>query len=142
MTEKKTWLITGAGRGLGLEIARAALAAGHRVVATGRDPDKGFFRTSLLTCDSTTFAATSVADYAERTKETVAAWKKMDGTQPGDPARLAEAIVQIAGLDAPPQRFAAGVDAVQAFEARADTLIEQANAHRALSSSLAYCDVW
>ncbi len=36
----KTWLITGASRGLGLEIARAALAAGDQVVATGRDPKK------------------------------------------------------------------------------------------------------
>ena len=38
MTEKKVWLITGAGRGLGVDIAKAALAAGHAVVATGRDP--------------------------------------------------------------------------------------------------------
>ena len=37
MTEKKVWLITGAGRGLGVDIAKAALAAGHAVVATGRD---------------------------------------------------------------------------------------------------------
>lgn len=40
MTGRKVWLITGAGRGLGLDIARAALAAGHAVVATGRDAAK------------------------------------------------------------------------------------------------------
>jgi NAD(P)-dependent dehydrogenase (short-subunit alcohol dehydrogenase family) len=40
MADKKVWLITGAGRGLGLDIAKAALAAGHAVVATGRDPAK------------------------------------------------------------------------------------------------------
>src|SRR5437763_16973131 len=40
MNEKDVWLITGAGRGLGLDIAKAALAAGHAVVATGRDPAK------------------------------------------------------------------------------------------------------
>ncbi len=34
------WFITGAGRGLGLDIAKAALAAGHQVVATGRNPEK------------------------------------------------------------------------------------------------------
>ena len=33
----KTWLITGAGRGMGVEFARAALAAGHNVAAAGRD---------------------------------------------------------------------------------------------------------
>src|SRR5689334_17031711 len=35
---KRVWFITGAGRGLGVDIAKAALAAGHPVVATGRDP--------------------------------------------------------------------------------------------------------
>ena len=35
----QTWLITGDGRGMGVEFARAALAAGHNVAATGRNPD-------------------------------------------------------------------------------------------------------
>jgi len=39
MTEKKVWFITGAGRGMGVEIAKAALAAGNAVVATGRNTD-------------------------------------------------------------------------------------------------------
>jgi NAD(P)-dependent dehydrogenase (short-subunit alcohol dehydrogenase family) len=38
-TTPKTWLITGAGRGMGVDFVRAALAAGHHVVATGRNPD-------------------------------------------------------------------------------------------------------
>jgi NAD(P)-dependent dehydrogenase (short-subunit alcohol dehydrogenase family) len=38
-TDKQVWFITGAGRGMGVDIARAALAAGHAVVATGRDTD-------------------------------------------------------------------------------------------------------
>src|SRR6476646_970494 len=37
MQGKKVWLVTGASRGLGVDIAKAALAAGHEVVATGRD---------------------------------------------------------------------------------------------------------
>ena len=36
MTDKKVWLVTGAGRGMGTDIAKAALAAGHSVVATAR----------------------------------------------------------------------------------------------------------
>ena len=40
MSEKKVWLITGAGRGLGVDIAKAALTAGDAVVATGRDATK------------------------------------------------------------------------------------------------------
>jgi NAD(P)-dependent dehydrogenase (short-subunit alcohol dehydrogenase family) len=38
-TDPKTWLVTGAGRGMGADFARAALAAGHNVVATGRTPE-------------------------------------------------------------------------------------------------------
>ena len=37
---KTVWLVTGAGRGMGTDIAKAALAAGHAVVATGRDPER------------------------------------------------------------------------------------------------------
>jgi len=40
MKESQVWLITGAGSGIGLEIAKAALAAGNKVVATGRDASK------------------------------------------------------------------------------------------------------
>ena len=280
MTRKKVWLITGAGRGLGVDIAKAALAAGHSVVATGRRPEKvaaaigdhedlitteldvtspsdaqaavevaigrfgyidvlvnnagnffaaffeelspeqvrkqietllfgpmnvtrsvlpimrkqrsgllltisstagiaggmfctayaaakfgiegwmesltpeispfgirtmlvepGFFRTDLLTRDSTTYADPAIDDYAERTKETVAAWKSMDGKQSGDPAKLARALVELAGLEIRPARFAAGVDAIQTFEAKAKDLLAQADAHRALSSSLSHDDV-
>ncbi|MGX0890689.1 NAD(P)-dependent dehydrogenase (short-subunit alcohol dehydrogenase family) [Pseudomonas sp. ADAK2 TE3594] len=279
MTEKKVWFITGAGRGLGVDIAKAALAVGHAVVATGRDAGKvlaaigehedlltlkldvtrpddaqdavkaaigkfgridvlvnnagnfyagffeelspeqvrsqietllfgpmnvaraalpvmrkqrsgllltisstagiaggmfctayaaakfglegwieslapeiapfgirtmlvepGFFRTELLTADSTTYALPSINDYAQRTRETVTAWSGMDGKQGGDPAKLADAIVQLAGLDEPPVRFAAGADALQTFEAKANTLLAQADAYRKLSSSLAHDD--
>ena len=34
------WFITGAGRGMGVDIAKAALAVGYEVVATGRSTDK------------------------------------------------------------------------------------------------------
>jgi NAD(P)-dependent dehydrogenase (short-subunit alcohol dehydrogenase family) len=280
MTEKKVWLITGAGRGLGVDIAKAALATGHAVVATGRNPAKvaaalgdhdnllaikldvtrpkdaqeaveaavarfgridilvnnagnffagffeelgpeqvrnqieillfgpmnvtraalpvmrkqrsgllltisstagiagqmfctayaaakfgiegwmesltpeiapfgirtmlvepGFFRTELLTNNSTTYAQPTIDDYAERTKEIVAAWKSMDGKQGGSPAKLANAIVKLVGLQDPPARFAAGADAVQTFEAKANALLAQAQAHRELSTSLAYDDI-
>lgn len=38
MNNQKVWFVTGAGRGMGIDIAKAALAAGHAVVATGRNP--------------------------------------------------------------------------------------------------------
>jgi NAD(P)-dependent dehydrogenase (short-subunit alcohol dehydrogenase family) len=278
-TGQKVWFITGAGRGLGIDIAKAALAAGHAVVATGRNPDKvaravgqnenllavkldvtnpaaataaiaaavdrfgridvlvnnagnfyagffeeitpedfraqiettmfgpinvtraalpvlraqrsgllvtisstagiaggeflsayaaskfgvegwaeslapevapfgirtmivepGFFRTELLTPESTSYAASTIGDYSERTEQTVTAWKGMNGLQGGDPAKLAVALIQLAELDEPPLRFAAGADAVGVFEARAKELQVQADAHRELSSNLAHDD--
>ena len=100
--------------------------------------EPGFFRTELLTRDSTTYAEPSIADYTERTNQIVAAWNSMDGKQSGDPVKLANAIVTLVGLEEPPARFAAGADAVQTFEAKGNTLITQAHAHRELSGSLAY----
>jgi len=279
MTEKKVWFITGAGRGMGVDIAKAALAAGYGVVATGRDPERvsaaigdsddllsvkldvtdtadaqaaveaavdrfgridvlvnnagnfnagffeeiapedfrgqiettlfgpvnvtraalpfmrarrsglvvtisstagisgqqfctayaaskfgvegwmesltpevapfgirtmlvepGFFRTELLTPESTKFAGSSIEDYAERTEQTVAGWKSMNGLQGGDPAKLADALITLASQEEPPLRFAAGADAVAALEHKGRDLLAQAHAHRELSSSLAHKD--
>jgi NAD(P)-dependent dehydrogenase (short-subunit alcohol dehydrogenase family) len=276
VSDKKVWLVTGAGRGLGVDIAKAALAAGHAVVATGRNPEKvtaavgehddllavrldvtdpaegesavaaavdrfgridvlvnnagnfnagffeelspaefraqiettffgpvnvtraalpvmraqrsglvitisstagleggeftsayaaskfavegwmeslapevapfgirtmlvepGFFRTELLTPESTKYAESSIEDYADRTEQTVTAWKRMNGQQVGDPAKLADALVHLAGQEEAPLRFAAGADAVAAFERRANNLLAQGDAYRDLSSSLA-----
>jgi NAD(P)-dependent dehydrogenase (short-subunit alcohol dehydrogenase family) len=279
MTDKRIWLITGAGRGMGTDIARAALDAGHAVVATGRNPDRvaaalgaredllavaldvtdpdsvqtavdaavqrfgridvlvnnagnfyagffeevtpedfraqietnlfgplnvtravlpvmraqraglvvtfsstagitggeftsayaaskfalegwseslspevapfgirtmlvdpGFFRTELLTEDSTRYPEPSIDDYGERTRQTVTAWRGMNGQQGGDPVKLARALVQLTDSDEPPLRWAAGADAVAAFEQKAQQLLAQADAHRDLSSSLAHDD--
>jgi len=277
MTGKKVWFITGAGRGMGTDIAKAALAAGHAVVATGRNPEKvahaigeneallavkldvtdpaaaeaaiqaavdrfgridvlvnnagnfyagffeeitpedfraqiettmfgpmnvtraalpvlraqrsglvitisstagiaggefltayaaskfgiegwaeslapeiapfgirtmlvepGFFRTELLTPESTRYAESTIGDYAQRTEQTVTSWKSMNGLQGGDPAKLADALIRLAELEQPPLRFAAGADAVGLFDSRAKELQDQANAHRELSSNLAH----
>jgi NAD(P)-dependent dehydrogenase (short-subunit alcohol dehydrogenase family) len=280
MTDKRIWFITGAGRGMGIDIARAALDAGHAVVATGRDADRvrdaigerddllavalditsqdaadaaaqaavdrfgridvlvnnagnfyagffeeispeqfrkqmetnffgplnvtravlpimrrqrsghvitisstagligqefvaaysaskfalegwmeslrydvepfgirttivepGFFRTELLVeGDSTIWPELSIDDYATRTKETIENWKGMNGKQGGDPAKLAAALITIADSEQPPLRWVAGADAVDAGLGKAQLLIEQVNAHRDLSSSLAHDD--
>jgi NAD(P)-dependent dehydrogenase (short-subunit alcohol dehydrogenase family) len=279
MTDKKVWLVTGAGRGMGVDIAKAALAAGNAVVATGRNPERvsaalgeaddllvvkldvtdpadakdaaraavdrfgridvlvnnagnfyagffeelspddfraqvetllfgplnvtravlpvmraqrsglvvaisstaglvggafnsayaaakfavegwieslapevapfgirtmvvepGFFRTQLLTPESTSYAEPSIDDYAERTTQTVAAWNAMNGQQGGDPAKLANARVQLASSDEPPLRWVAGADAVQVVEQKAKNLLAQVNAYRELSSNLAHDD--
>lgn len=277
MTEKKTWLITGAGRGMGLDFAKAVLGAGHNLLATGRDPDRvaaaigeadgllvakldvtsaadaeaavaaaverfgridvlvnnaagffagyfeelspeqmgrqiattligpmnvtravlpvmrgqrsghlvtisstagftgfeyvsayaaakfgvegwmqslapevepfgihttvvdpGFFRTELLTEDSTSYADTSIADYAERNVAQHEFWKGQNGKQEGDPAKLAQALLTIAGEEHPPSRFIAGADAIELAEGAVARFQGEIDAHRDLSSSLAF----
>jgi NAD(P)-dependent dehydrogenase (short-subunit alcohol dehydrogenase family) len=103
--------------------------------------EPGFFRTELLSPESTKYAESSIADYAERTEQTVTAWKGMNGRQGGDPAKLADALVHLAARDEPPRRFAAGADAVATFENRAKLLLELADANRELSSNLDHDDV-
>jgi len=279
MTSKKTWIITGAGRGMGLDIAKAALAAGHNVVATGRNPDAvlaaigetddllvvkldvtstqdaeaavkaavdrfdridvlvnnaasfyagyfeeltpeqmerqlatslvgpmnvtravlpvmrkqrsglvvtisssaglagfeygtayaaskfgvdgwmeslapevepfgihttivnpGFFRTELLTKESTNYATPSIEDYAERNAAQREFWEGQNGRQAGDPAKLAQALLTIADEQQPPRRFIAGADAIGLAEQQVAALQQQIDAFRELSSSLAIDD--
>jgi NAD(P)-dependent dehydrogenase (short-subunit alcohol dehydrogenase family) len=276
MTDKKIWFITGAGRGMGVDIAKAALAAGNAVVATGRNPDAvaeavgeaddllvvkldvtspadaeaavqaavdrfggidvlvnnagnfeagyfeeltpeqmerqlavtlvgpmnvtravlpvmrkqrsgyvvtisssagftgvefgsayaaskwgvegwmeslapevepfgihttivnpGFFRTELLTKESTNYAAPTVADYAERSAAQREFWQSQNGQQQGDPAKLAQALLTIAAEEQPPLRFIAGADAIGTAEQQIATLQQQIDAFRDMSSSLA-----
>ena len=102
--------------------------------------EPGFFRTGLLTPESTTFGELSIADYAARTAETIPGWHAMNGRQAGDPAKLARALVQLAGSEEPPRRWIAGADAVEAVEEKARLLLAQADAHRELSTNLAHED--
>jgi NAD(P)-dependent dehydrogenase (short-subunit alcohol dehydrogenase family) len=276
MNSKKTWLITGAGRGMGVEFARAALAAGHNVVATGRNPEAvakavgdglfavkldvtqrgdaeaavkaaverfgridvlvnnaaifeagffeeltpeqiertlaanlvgqmdvtravlplmraqgaghvvtisstaglasgveftsayaaskfglegwmealrvevapfgihttvvnpGFFRTELLSEQSTRYAEPSVADYDARRGPLMAAWTATHGQQAGDPAKLAQALLTIASQQPPPRRFLAGADAISTAEQKIADLQADIESNRQLSTSLAF----
>ena len=103
--------------------------------------EPGYFRTELLTPESTSYANPSIDDYAEKTKQTITAWNGMNGLQGGDPAKLAKALIQIASQDEPPLRWAAGADAVKELEKKAQRLLDEANAYRDLSSSLDHDDV-
>jgi NAD(P)-dependent dehydrogenase (short-subunit alcohol dehydrogenase family) len=102
--------------------------------------EPGFFRTELLSTDSTRYAEPSIDDYTETTRQTITAWNGMNGQQGGDPAKLAQALVQLAALDEPPVRWVAGADAVEGVEQKAHDLLAQVDAHRELSSSLGHDD--
>jgi NAD(P)-dependent dehydrogenase (short-subunit alcohol dehydrogenase family) len=98
----------------------------------------GFFRTELLTEESTNFANNPIADYDERRAAQEQFWKGSNGLQPGDPAKLAQALLTVASEAKPPRRFLAGADAVGTADHVASELQQQANAYRELSSSLAH----
>jgi NAD(P)-dependent dehydrogenase (short-subunit alcohol dehydrogenase family) len=100
--------------------------------------EPGYFRTELLQPESTTFAELSIDDYAQRTAQIIPAWQAMNGQQPGDPAKLARALIQLADSDNPPARWVAGADAVLAAQQKAQTLLSQIEAQRALSTSLGH----
>ena len=99
--------------------------------------EPGFFRTQLLTSESTTFADLSIDDYVERTAQTRPAWEAMSGKQTNDPAKLAKALVTVVDQERPPLRWVAGADAVATVEQKANELLAQVDAYRDLSSSLA-----
>jgi NAD(P)-dependent dehydrogenase (short-subunit alcohol dehydrogenase family) len=97
----------------------------------------GFFRTELLTDASTNYAEPAVDDYAERRGQQIAFYKSQNGTQGGDPVKLAAVLVSLAGQDELPRRFLAGADAVATAEQKIAALQAQINAYRDLSTSLA-----
>jgi len=98
----------------------------------------GFFRTELLTEQSTNYAEPSIADYDERRAKQLEFWKGQNGQQTGDPAKLARALITIASEDPPPRRFIAGADAIATAEQVVADLRAQIEAYRDLSTSLAF----
>jgi NAD(P)-dependent dehydrogenase (short-subunit alcohol dehydrogenase family) len=98
----------------------------------------GFFRTELLTEQSTNFAEPSIGDYDERRTKQLEFWKAQNGQQSGDPAKLARALITIASEKQPPRRFIAGADAIATAEQKIADLKAQIEAHRELSTSLAF----
>jgi NAD(P)-dependent dehydrogenase (short-subunit alcohol dehydrogenase family) len=99
-----------------------------------------FFRTELLSEQSTSFAEATVSDYDERRAKQLEFWRSHNGKQGGDPAKLARALVTIADRESPPIRFVAGADAIGSAEQKIAALQQQVNALRELSCSLAFDD--
>jgi NAD(P)-dependent dehydrogenase (short-subunit alcohol dehydrogenase family) len=101
----------------------------------------GFFRTELLTNESTNYAAMTVNDYSARNTQQHAFWKSQNGKQSGDPVKLAQALITLANKKELPRRFIAGADAIGGAEQKVAVLQQQINAYRKLSTSLAFDEV-
>ena len=96
----------------------------------------GFFRTGLAGPVSMVLPDRVIDDYAERSARQRDWWQAQDGRQPGDPAKLAAALVRIAAQDPPPRRFVAGADVLALGERKIAELRAELDAHRELSASL------
>jgi NAD(P)-dependent dehydrogenase (short-subunit alcohol dehydrogenase family) len=101
----------------------------------------GFFRTELLTEESTNYAEPSIEDYAERNAAQREFWESQNGQQSGDPGKLAQALLTIADEAQPPRRFIAGADAIAQAEQQVARFQAEIDAFRDLSSSLALDEV-
>jgi NAD(P)-dependent dehydrogenase (short-subunit alcohol dehydrogenase family) len=102
--------------------------------------EPGYFRTELLEPASTTWSESTIEDYAKRSALLRSAFEGVNGKQPGDPAKLAAALIKIASQNEPPKRWLAGIDAISDAERKISELQGQINAYRDLSTSLAHED--
>ena len=95
--------------------------------------EPGPFRTDFLTPESIRFGAREIADYDEQRPALRASFEQRNGRQPGDPVKLAEALVQLAGEPEPPLRFVAGAIAFDSIKAKLTGMQGELEHWRALS---------
>src|SRR6266480_884937 len=118
--------------GLSLSVATEVEKFGIKITVV----EPGFFRTDLLDAQNVRWVSKIVKDYApEGTAKDM--WSQYDGTQPGDPAKLGDAIVKIAGMPNPPKVFVAGADALDVITPAIEERLREARAHETLSKSMA-----
>lgn len=117
----------------GLSVSTATEVERFGIKITIVEP--GFFRTELLDARNAKFSESRIEDYAAEGNAREM-WSPYDGKQTGDPAKLGAALVQIAGLENPPQRLLAGSDAVEALRSDLEKRLEEIRAHEELSGSM------
>lgn len=113
---------------MGVDFAQAALAAGHNVVATGRNP--GPVKSAVGEHERSLVAELDVTDAQSAGQAVAAAVERF-----GRIDVLVNNAVELADSDQPPLRSFAGEDAVEGIEQKARLLLAQIDAHRELSTS-------
>jgi len=95
----------------------------------------GRFRTDFLDASSVRHGEIAVEDYAALSERRRAMLDAENHRQSGDPVRFAQAMLELASMDEPPQWFAAGSDAYALFTEKAKALRDNADAWKALTMS-------
>jgi NAD(P)-dependent dehydrogenase (short-subunit alcohol dehydrogenase family) len=97
--------------------------------------EPGYFRTDFLSAQSLSSTAVRIDDYTDTVGEMRTFAAGVNHQQPGDPQRLAQAIVQLAAAHKPPTRLALGSDTVARIEEKHRDVERELNLWRAVSLS-------
>ncbi len=100
--------------------------------------EPGPFRTDFLTRESLRFGGKAIADYEERRGRVQGTFEARSGKQPGDPVKLAEALVRLAGEEKPPMRFIGGAFALDVMDKKLAAVRADIDKWRAVSAALDY----
>jgi NAD(P)-dependent dehydrogenase (short-subunit alcohol dehydrogenase family) len=95
----------------------------------------GLFRTDFTSSDSYQNAEAELEAYKDTVGLRRVAVKDLHGNQPGDPAKLASVVVQIASGDHPPRHLPIGRDSVAAIRAKYNSTAKEVDEWEELSSS-------
>ena len=101
--------------------------------ATAVEP--GFFRTDFLDESSLIVGKDIIEDYAETSGNLRRLAKDINHNQPGDPAKLAIALVTLADAETPPLRLALGTDTLKAIADKNVFVTAETKAWESLSQS-------
>ncbi|WP_193196171.1 SDR family oxidoreductase [Nostoc sp. MG11] len=116
--------------GLSLSVATEVEQFGIKITVV----EPGFFRTNLLDAGNTRWASNVIEDYAAL-GSAQEMWSPYHGTQQGDPAKLGDALVKIAGMENPPKLFVAGSDALATIATAVEERLQATRANEELSKS-------
>jgi NAD(P)-dependent dehydrogenase (short-subunit alcohol dehydrogenase family) len=116
--------------GLSLAVAKEVEQFGIKMTVV----EPGFFRTNLLDAQNVRWGKSTIEDYAaEGSAEEM--WSPYNGAQQGDPVKLGQALVKIAGMENAPQVFVAGSDALAAVTPAIEERLHETRAYEELSKS-------
>jgi len=97
--------------------------------------EPGFFRTDLLAATNVKWPSKRIDDYAATEISAEKMWSPYAGTQPGDPDKLGEVLVKLAGMETPPRLFVAGADGIAAVAPTVEARLKAVHAFEELSNS-------
>jgi NAD(P)-dependent dehydrogenase (short-subunit alcohol dehydrogenase family) len=117
----------------GLTEALHAELAPLGIHATTVEP--GYFRTEFLDSASLTVSPRILADYAGTAGQVREAAKRINLNQPGDPVRLAQALLAVVDSPTPPLRLPLGTDTLQVIRDKHAFVEQETATWRELSAS-------